>query len=125
MRRTIGTESESRKIEHCGRCMPCIFRRAALHSAGLDDETYGNDVCAGEVDIIEAEGAANDLRACLSFIRQEYSQSDIAERLIANGPLPPESIAGHAATVERAIEELRQLLRDKAIPVIRESAGIK
>ena len=30
--------------DHCGVCMPCIYRRAALHKNGLDLQTYGNDI---------------------------------------------------------------------------------
>ncbi|WP_425387695.1 7-cyano-7-deazaguanine synthase [Edaphobacter aggregans] len=39
---------KNRSASGCGRCMPCIYRRAALHSAGLDSESYGLDICRGE-----------------------------------------------------------------------------
>jgi 7-cyano-7-deazaguanine synthase in queuosine biosynthesis len=29
---------------HCGRCMPCIYRRAGLHKLNLDNQLYGIDI---------------------------------------------------------------------------------
>ena len=105
--------------------MPCIYRRAALHTIGLDTENYGNDICNGEVKINDAGSeAADDLRACLSFVSRNCSESEIAKMLIASGPLNPLELLHHAATVRRAMDEIRQLLRDKAIPSIRRRAGL-
>lgn len=116
VRRTAGS---------CGRCMPCIYRRAALHSIGMDSEVYGNDICAGEVDACDPNSdAADDLRACLSFLRRNHSVEAIAKLLMANGPLPPTDAMKHASTVARAMDEIRQLLRDKGHATIRNLAGV-
>jgi hypothetical protein len=116
VRRTAGS---------CGRCMPCIYRRAALHSIRMDTEVYGNDICAGEVDVSNPDSdAADDLRACLSFLRRNYSVEAIAKMLMANGPLPPTDAMRHASTVARAMDEIRQLLRDKGAAAIRLVAGV-
>ncbi len=111
-------------IDQCGRCVPCIFRRAALHAAGMDDEPYGNDLCTGEVDLQDDQAKANDLRAVLAFVSRNHSREEIAAMLVANGPLVVEELQGHADTVFRAMEEVRQLLRDKATPEIRRAAGV-
>lgn len=116
VRRTAGS---------CGRCMPCIYRRAALHSIGMDSEVYGNDICAGEVDACDPNSdAADDLRACLSFLRRNHSVEAIAKLMMANGPLPPRDAMKHASTVARAMDEIRQLLRDKGDAAIRKLAGV-
>lgn len=116
VRRTAGS---------CGRCMPCIYRRAALHFIGMDSEVYGNDVCAGEVDVDDPNSdAADDLRACLSFLRRNYSVDAIAKMLLASGPLPPTEAMQHASTVVRAMDEIRQLFREKGTAAIRKLAGI-
>lgn len=116
VRRTAGS---------CGRCMPCIYRRAALHLIGMDSEVYGNDICAGEVDVCDPDSdAADDLRACLSFLRRNHSIEAIAKMLLANGPLPPTEAMQHASTVARAMDEIRQLLRDKGTATIRNLAGV-
>lgn len=115
-----------RSAGSCGRCMPCIYRRAALHSIGMDSETYGNDICAGEVDVCDPNtDAADDLRACLSFLRRNHPIESIAKMLIANGALPPKDAIQHASTVARAMDEIRRLLRDKGDAAVRSLAGIR
>jgi hypothetical protein len=105
--------------------MPCIYRRAALHLIGMDSEDYGNDICAGEVDVCDPDSdAADDLRACLSFLRRNYSLEAIAKMLMASGPLPPTEAMQHASTVARAMDEIRQLLRDKGTGAIQNLAGV-
>ncbi|OYW24891.1 MAG: hypothetical protein B7Z55_00900 [Planctomycetales bacterium 12-60-4] len=114
-----------RNAAACGQCMPCIYRRAALHKAGLDNEVYGNDICTGEVKVDDPKSeAADDLRACLSFLGKKYSTETIAKILIASAPLPPLEVLDHARTVSRAMDEIRQLLKDKATLEIQSMAGI-
>lgn len=116
VRRTAGS---------CGRCMPCIYRRAALNTIGLDTEVYGNDICVGEVDVCNPDSdAGDDLRACLSFLRRNHSVEAIAKLLMANGPLPPIAAISHASTVARAMDEIRQLLRDNGDAAVRKLAGV-
>jgi hypothetical protein len=114
-----------RTANACGQCMPCIYRRAALHTIGLDSEVYGNDICTGEVNVDDPDSdSADDFRACLSFVRRNHNQTEIAKMLISNAPLPPLDVLAYANTVGRAMDEIRQLLRDKATPDIQRMAGI-
>lgn len=114
-----------RDASACGCCMPCIYRRAALHKVGLDTEVYGNDICTGEVRTADPDcESADDLRACCSFLRCNHSREAIAKMLIASGPLPPLEVLEYASTVSRAMDEIRQLLRDKANTSIKILAGI-
>ena len=114
-----------RDADGCGQCMPCIYRRAALHAAGFDNESYGNDICNGEVKVTDPKSeAADDFRACLSFLRKKHSREDVAKMLLATGPLPPLEVLSHADTVVRAMNEIRQLLSDKATHNIQRMAGI-
>jgi hypothetical protein len=114
-----------RTANGCGRCMPCIYRRAALHAAGIDTETYGLDICKGEVDL-EARGeeGPNDLRACFSFLRRRPSTRDVERLLITSGPLDLAALPAHAGVVERAMDEIRKLISDKATKAIKASAGV-
>ena len=116
----------NKHVKSCGRCMPCIYRRAALHSAGLDDELYGSDICAGEVDFkdTKTEGPA-DLRACLSFVQRNPSRREIATLLLANGSLDVGHLDSYADLVVRAFEEIRQLFRVKGTKELKRMAGIK
>ncbi len=114
-----------RDASSCGCCMPCIYRRAALHKVGLDTEVYGNDICTGEVRTADPDcDSADDLRACCSFLRCNHSREFVAKMLIASGPLPPLEVLEHASTVSRAMDEIRQLLLDKGNTAIRNLAGL-
>lgn len=114
-----------RGARECGRCMPCIYRRAALHVVGWDREQYGSDICAGEVPIDDADrSSANDFRACISFLRRRPSDAEIARSLLVGGTLDFADLAGHASTVQRSMKEIRKLLRDKATADVRQAAGV-
>jgi hypothetical protein len=105
--------------------MPCIYRRASLHTVGLDTESYGYDICADEIDVADPNSeVADDLRACLSFLRRNHSIPDVAKMLVANGPLPPLEALSHASTVCRAMDEIRTLFRDKGSLSIQRVAGL-
>ena len=113
-----------RTARACGRCMPCIYRRAALHRVGLDKEVYGVDVCVGEVDVDASDAGGRDFRACLSLLRSEPSRSQLATGLLVNGPLEIQQLTAYADTVGRALQELRQLFVDKGTSAVRRAAGL-
>lgn len=103
----------------CGRCVPCIFRRASLHVAGLDNETYGYDVL--NRDFRQDE----DFYALLGLIRRNPDQHEIARILLANGTLPIRDLDNYVAVESRMIAEVRQWLADKASQAIKTFARIK
>lgn len=119
-----------KSARQCGRCMPCLYRRAALHAGAMDDEVYGNDVCRGEVPVIDHVGSgmeptgAADVRAMLGFIRRRTSDREIARRLVVNGRITTADIAAATNLVQRAMGEVRQLLEDKGTPEVKRAAGI-
>lgn len=115
----------NRSVPACGRCMPCVYRRAALHTIGSDTEAYGNDICTGDVDIdARDEEGPNDLRACFSFLKRKPSADEIALSLLANGKLDIGRLPDYADLVRRAMEEIRRLLRDKGTREIQRRAGL-
>ena len=114
-----------RTARGCGRCMPCIYRRAALHKIDLDHEVYGFDVCAGEVHVRGSEAGGKDFRACLSLLRSDPSRSQLATALLVNGPVDIQHLSAHADTVWRSLQELRQLFLDKGTSAVRRAAGLR
>jgi 7-cyano-7-deazaguanine synthase in queuosine biosynthesis len=113
---------KNRKAKSCGRCVPCLFRRAALHAVGLDDEVYGYDVVDASMSNDEI---ASDLNAMLAFVRRRPDANEIARILTANGPVPLEKQRDYVAVIERLIDEIISWLSGKAPRSIRELAGIK
>lgn len=119
----------NRSANGCGHCMPCIYRRAALHASNLDDETYGVEVFSGQVSRQKKWDdptckSADDLRACLSFLVRKPTEFQIAQMLIANGFLSPHEALQHGSTVYRAMDEIRKLIADKGAADIRRAAGL-
>lgn len=112
-----------RGANNCGYCVPCMYRRAALHSAGLDDGLkYGFDVCAGELPIDDERESADDLRAMLDAVSRRRGAREIESEIRAAAPVP--GAAEYAATVARGMDEVRALIRDKGAPAIRKAAGV-
>jgi hypothetical protein len=118
-------EWADRSAKACGRCMPCVYRRAALHRIGLDTERYGNDVCTK---MAVADGGADqgdaDFRACVSFVRQNLPASRLQSILMASGHLDVRKLAEYADIVVRTRDEIRAFLRDKAKQQVRAAAGL-
>jgi len=103
---------------HCGRCVPCLVRRAAFLKAGLADTTEETDFkgrrCRYVFDnlaLAAKEKSATDIRAvgqaCLKITE------DGIEKFIGGGLsfCSPDERANYVNVVERGIEELRTLLK--------------
>lgn len=105
----------------CGICVPCLFRRAALHQGGMDDEVYGIPV---EV-INDFEGAARaDVLALTAFLRRQDSARSIASGLLGNGQLPIDEISDFVHLVERMRSEVIVWLQDKGSRFLKNAAGL-
>lgn len=95
---------------HCGVCMPCIYRRAALHKIGVS-EVVGTDIFhsvkRGVMDI-------PDMPALVSYIRKDISKEEIKRNLLINGSLSLDKLDEYASVVLRTREEIKQWVRDKA-----------
>lgn len=95
----------------CGFCVPCIFRRAALFSVGLDNETFGAQVedpsTWGSAKINEPNKHFSDV---CDFVRANESDRVIKRRIIANGRLNPAQIQDFVELVKRQRLELHRWL---------------
>lgn len=112
-------------VRHCGYCMPCLYRRAAIHEAGLAEDMYGYDLCAGEIAVDDpAKEHANDLRALLAFLREKLDVTKIEKRLRASSSFGTSDVGQHAATVARAMDEVRRWLTACAPNDLKHRAGL-
>ena len=108
---------EGRGIEHCGYCLPCIIRRAALQVAwgrGQDPTVYTiPDLRAQPLDTCQAEG--RQVRSFQLAIARLRAKPGIENLLIHKpGPLTDESphLAHLADVYRRGMEEVGELLAD-------------
>jgi hypothetical protein len=103
-------------IEHCGHCLPCIIRRAALEKAfgiGEDPTTYTlSDLRDRTLDTTQVEG--QQVRSLQYIIERLHARPDLAKLLIHKpGPLSdlsPEKQESLADVYRRGMEEVDILL---------------
>jgi len=100
-----------RGTEHCGFCLPCLIRRAALR--GIDRTPYTLlDLSAHDLNTREAEG--QQVRSFQYAIERIRRKPQLASLLIHKpGPLSDESSARQLALAEvykRGLAELAELL---------------
>lgn len=104
---------------HCGKCMPCIYRRAATNKVGWDDElNYGDNI----FDQINWRWATSnrknkrmkDVQTFLQFLSVKKNKDDIKKELLINGSLPLDKIDQYADVVVRTIQELETWIHDNS-----------
>lgn len=107
---------QGRAMEHCGYCLPCIIRRAALKK-GLktaDPTDYTVNLHARTLNTLQAEG--QQVRAFQYVIERLRLKPQLASLLIHKpGPLSDESAARQAALADvyrRGLEEVASLVAD-------------
>lgn len=112
-------------VYNCGKCMPCIYRRAALHKINLDKETYGIDIFNSESFHLNSNAqSTSDINACLSFLRKNYSHSEIGLQLLINGKLDSSKLEDYINLVLRTKQELKNWISDNNNPIYKRKAGI-
>lgn len=91
-------------VRHCGYCVPCIYRRAAMMEAGLDKgiEEYAFDVFLHLQDLKDYQKI--DFRALVRFAERHATASeiDLEMTVLAHGYFPPDvgGRLGPAATTD-------------------------
>lgn len=96
---------------HCGYCIPCMVRRAAMYRIGLDKAAdYSRDV-------VRAPGLLTgdqlrDLRALQMALARRPEVSERAA-ILSSGPIPggPEAVARSIAVYHEGLNELDKFLR--------------
>jgi hypothetical protein len=102
--------------EHCGYCLPCLIRRAALRRGlgSVDSTRYTLDLTAAVLDTRQAEG--QQVRSFQFAIERLRKRPQIAALLIHKpGPLSDESLTRQSELADvyrRGLEEVGILLAD-------------
>lgn len=99
---------------HCGKCMPCIYRRAAMHKVNWDSEKYYGD------NIFDANQwnwkntrwnkRMKDVKTLLNFLSLKKNQKEIKRELLINGTLPFDKLDNYSQVVVRTINEIEDWL---------------
>lgn len=98
---------DNRSATHCGRCMPCMYRRAALVGE-LDPTTYGNKL----ITIFSKRGGdvSTDMYAMLNFLKRDLSKEQIKHELRIAGMGGSPDLDDYADLVERTRAELKSMI---------------
>ena len=115
-------------VRHCGMCLPCIYRRVALHMNGLDNpDRYGTDVFNGiRFDINNlGQQSSRDFRTLLEFIKRRPSIERIEKDLLINGVQDVSRIRNYSLVVDRTIEQIIEWVRINGDNSIKRKAGIR
>lgn len=105
---------------HCGVCMPCIYRRAALHKNGWDTQLYGIDIFTTPKTILEIQ----DMPALFDFLKTNQTSEVIKRTIMANGAWS-DNIDKNVALVNRVKLEIKDWLKAKGNKNLKDLAGIK
>lgn len=93
---------------HCGYCLPCLIRRAAMHYAGLDDpQHYDRDVLK---EYLSPKGRGATLRAFQMALQRTQHNIRLSE-ILKSGPLVGEE---NARDLERYLDVYRRGMREIA-----------
>ena len=106
---------------HCGRCVPCLIRRAAIRSAFSKDPTdYSIDVRSIKPAADTADG--KDVRAFEIALSRLREHPDMSRFVIhESGPLPrdPNELEKFTDVFERGMHEMGRLLSGKHLSATR------
>lgn len=104
--------------DHCGVCMPCIYRRAALNKATLDNQLYGSDITKSP-----SRNSFKDLPALISYLNKNISFEQMKTDLVINGSIPFEELNDYADMVLRSKAEVFKLFIDKGNEFVKSELG--
>jgi len=111
--KTVSCGKWKRSGRQCGRCVPCLIRRASFHAAGLTDSTpqyrYPN-----LRNVYQNEKERDDLLAIMLAIKKAQRGVD-GSWLLMSGPLPEERTerAQYVDVVQRGLREVENYLRSQ------------
>ena len=121
-----GTRKDIRDVmtgtNHCGICMPCIYRRVALHKIGIDNEVVGTNLFNPQKYPLEK---LPDVPAFHDYMRNPLSIEDIEKNLLINGTLPLDKVEQYASVVFRTRSQIIDWIKDKGSVEIKKKLGIQ
>jgi Queuosine biosynthesis protein QueC len=112
--RTVSCGKWKRKRTQCGRCVPCLIRRAAYHGAGMKDGTDYQPEGQVLQHFLEYGADSDDLMAMLLAVKR-LPNTDFNKWIAQTGPmpLPANDINSRVDAVRRGMIEVENYLRSQ------------
>lgn len=114
--------------QHCGVCMPCIYRQAALQNRA-DPTRYGNTINKSTTGRRNAtpflfSKQGQDFNACLDFLAKNLTIDQVRNELLINGITKADKLDSYVKLVLRSREELRNWVKKVGNSQVKNKAGI-
>ena len=112
--RTVSCGKWKRKGEQCGRCVPCLIRRAAFHGAGWEDETQYQEKGQDLAQFFATGNDPDDLMAMILASRK-MDTMDVDRWVALTGPMPlaAKDRLSRVDAVRRGMIEVRAFLQSQ------------
>lgn len=104
---------------HCGYCVPCIIRRAAVRAAEVPDAPYNTDVLVRPPPPETESG--RDFRAfeiAVERLRDANGRRFLLD-VLGTGELPPEDVSEYASVYRRGMAEVGAFIGERAAGNVR------
>ncbi|HCE58677.1 MAG TPA: hypothetical protein DER09_12835 [Prolixibacteraceae bacterium] len=108
--------------DHCGVCMPCVYRQAALKNV-VDKSTYGNSI-NDLFPIKEKRKMAQDLNSMLEYLNKNLNDQEIKQELIVNGVKNLAKLNKYVGVISRTREELKNWVEKVGNSYVKRKAGV-
>lgn len=99
---------DNSSASHCGHCMPCMYRKAALIGE-QDNTSYGNEFIT--LFNKKGYGVSNDFFAMLDFLKKKLTKEDIRRELYIAGMAGFKDLEDYVNLVIKTRAELSRMLR--------------
>ena len=111
---TVSCGKWKRRNQQCGRCVPCLIRRASLYAAGVTDDTDYQYPDLQSV-MSDEEGRDDLIAVQAALLRSPMSELQVMKA----GPLPTDPIdrAAFVSVAVRGMRELRAFLASQGFRV--------
>lgn len=112
---------DNHQATHCGRCMPCMYRKAAL--VGYPDRTdYGMTI--NRLFREKVGDGSDDFYAMINFLKRDLTDEDIVRELRIAGMGIFENLDAYVQLVKRTREELKCLINAEGSVELKGYIGI-
>jgi 7-cyano-7-deazaguanine synthase in queuosine biosynthesis len=111
-----------RDADHCGVCMPCVYRQAALKNV-VDKSTYGNSI-NNLFPVKEKRKMAQDINSMLEFLSKKITEQEIKQELIINGVKNLTKLNQYIGVVSRTRDELKNWVKKVGNNYVKNKANV-
>lgn len=115
-------------VRHCGKCLPCVYRRVALSAVGLDNNTrLGIDMFdSPRFDIAnKVQQSSSDMRSLLYFLRSRHNPETIEKELRLNGITNKQELSEYVELVMRSYDQVKEWISHNGTEQFKILAGIQ